>query len=401
LRNKKYAVIILVLLAVSFPINSVLGQAGLLSNSSPLADRSALMSAVPADSTDERQGILSAPVSGENDNTGLLSYPSNGLLPGLYNQEYDFDFNELQWDTGMFDISITSPLNALEELQPMSYAYRPGMGETYIKLNNDAASIINRYMERAHYIPVKDPLWLLAIGAVEYNYRENESDIIFSWPVDTFAARDNPDYLLNYNWREVRRIGGDDLVTRRTGGAIGPFQMESFFGANTEPLIPDDFGLIGSIDGQPRTDCWLELGGNPGTGTDIIWKQGTYADRWSIADAANQTLAVYNETIRRSGLTELDNLPDRYGKVTLLMWAHNRGTGLLGSESARESVEKILEYKDELELLVWQHQPSRFARQEYFMSRATEISSYAGCDTYPVMALISYMVVENRYAGRW
>ena len=84
-----------------------------------------------------------------------------------------------------------------------------------------------------------------------------------------------------------------------------------------------------------------------------------------------------------------------------MMWAHNRGTGLLGRESARESVEKILEFKDELELLVWQHQPARFARQEYFMSRAREIAEYAGCDTYPVMALISYMVVTNRYAGHW
>lgn len=401
MRYKTINSLILVLSLLSIPVTNVIGQTGLLSNSNPLAENVALMSAVPADAKNERQSLLSAPTIDENDSSGLLSYPSNVTLPGGEKNEYDFDFNSNQWNTELFDISITSPLSALEELQPMSYTYRPGMGETYMKLNDDAVSIINRYMERAPYIPVKDPLWFLAIGAVEYNYRENESDIIFSWPVDTFAARNNPEYLLNYNWREVQRIGDNDLVTRRTGGAIGAFQLESFFGANTEPLIPDDFGIIGSVDGQPRTDCWLELGASPGTGTDIIWKQGTYADRWSIADAANQTLAVYNETIKRAGLTELDNLPDKYGKVTLLMWAHNRGTGLLGQASARESVEKILDFKDELELLVWQHQPSRFARQEYFMSKAREISSYAGCDTYPVMALISYLVVENRYAGHW
>lgn len=398
MRYKTIKSMALVILLFSIPVTNVVGHAGLLSNSSPLAESEALMSAVP-NLDNGRQSILSAAVTDENEGFGILSYSDSEALQGF--DEYDFDFNDIQWDMDVFDIAISSPLSTLEELQPMNYTYRPGMGETYIKLNNDAVSIINRYMEKAQYIPVKDPLWFLSIGAVEYNYRANESDIIFSWPVDTFAARDNPDYLLNYNWREVQRIGGDDLVTRRTGGAIGPFQLESFFGANTDPLIRDEFGLIGSVDGQPRTDCWLELGANPGTGTDIIWKQGTYADRWSIADATNQTLAVYNETIRRSGSTELDNLPDRYGKATMLMWAHNRGTGLLGWKSARESVEKILEFKDELEALVWQYQPSRFARQEYFMSKAREISDYAGCDTYPVMALISYLIVENRYAGHW
>ena len=401
MRDKKYIAVLLAMLIAILPICSVLGQAGLLSEPSPLAEKAALISAVPADANDGRESILSAPVSSEDETSSLLSYP-HGSLPAVDNDYmFDFDIDDIMWDIEHFDISISIPIGSIEGLQPMHYAFRSGMGETYIKLNNDAVAIINRYMEKADYIPVKDPLWFLAIGAVEYNYRENDSDIIFSWPVDTHAARENPDYLLNYNWREVQRIGGNGLVTRRTGGAIGPFQLESFFGAGTHPLISDDFGLIGSIDGHPRTDCWLELGANPGAGTDIIWKQGTYADRWSIADATNQTLAVYNETIRRTGTTELDNLPDRYGKVTLLMWAHNRGTGLLGRESARKSVEKILEHKDELEQLVLQHRPARFARQGYFMDKAREISSYAGCDTYPVMALISYMLVEKRYTGLW
>lgn len=401
MKNKKYSAVLFFMLTAIIPIHSVLGGAGLLSNPSPLEENSVLMSAVPQDRDNERQSILSAPIINPDENAGLLSFSDLSLLPSKNDFIVDFDFNDPMWDIENFDITISSSYGSMEELQPMCYTFRAGMGETYMKLNNDAAAIIYRYMEQANYIPVKDPLWFLAIGAVEYNYRENDSDIIFSWPVDTFAARTNPDYLLNYNWREVQRIGGNDLVTRRTGGAIGPFQLESFFGAGTEPLIADDFGLFGSANGQPRTDCWLDLGANPGTGTDIIWKQGTYADRWSIADAANQTLAVYNETIRRSGTTELDRLPDRYGKITLLMWAHNRGTGLLGQESARNSVEKILEFKDELETLVKEYRPDRFARQEYFMSRAREISSYADCDTYPVMALISYIVVENRFAGNW
>jgi len=401
LKRKKFSTFLLLMLTALIPFHSVFGEGGILSSPGSLAESSALMSAVPQNNDDERQSILSAPNINPEDTAGLLSFSDLSLMPGESDYMFDFDFNDAMWDIENFDISISSAFGSLEELQPMNYTFRSGMGETYTKLNNDAAAIINRYMERATYIPVRDPLWFLAIGAVEYNYRENDNDIIFSWPVDTFVARTNSDYLINYNWREVQRIGGNDLVTRRTGGAIGAFQLESFFGANTDPLIIDDFGLIGSVDGQPRTDCWLDLGASPGSGTDIIWKQGTYADRWSIADATNQTLAVYNETIRRAGTTELDRLSDRYGKITLLMWAHNRGTGLLGRESARESVEKILEFKDELELLVWQHQPTRFARQEFFMSRAREIADYAGCDTYPVMALISYMVVTNRYAGHW
>ena len=103
------------------------------------------------------------------------------------------------WSIENFDIVTSSAIGSLEELQPMNYTYRAGMGETYMKLNNDAAAIINRYMERAEYIPVKDPLWFLAIGAVEYNYKANDGDIIFSWSTDTFEARKNPDYLLNYN----------------------------------------------------------------------------------------------------------------------------------------------------------------------------------------------------------
>jgi len=400
LKVKKYVIFLLVMLMALLPITSVIGQSGILSNPNPLAENSALMSAVP-DTNNERQSILSAPVINEDDGFGLLSFPNNSFTTEPGHFDFDFDINDIMWDSDHFEIIISQPYADLGELHPMNYTFRPGMGETYMKLNNDAAAIINRYMERAHYIPVKDPLWFLAIGAVEYNYRENESDIIFSWPTDTYEARRNPDYLLNYNWREVQRIGGDSLVTRRTGGAIGAFQLESFFGVGTEPLTPEEFGLIGSIDGQPRTDCWIELGSNPGAGTCIIWKQGTYADRWSIADAANQTLAVYNETIRRSRHTELDNLQCRYGKITLLMWAHNRGTGLLGKESARQSVEKILERKHELVELVELHRPDRFARQSVFMDKAREISEYAGCDTYPVMALMSYLIMERRYAGHW
>lgn len=65
------------------------------------------------------------------------------------------------------------------------YSYREDMPEIYKRINNDAISVINRYMSKTKYIPIKDPLWFLAIGAVEYNYYNKENkDIICSWPID-------------------------------------------------------------------------------------------------------------------------------------------------------------------------------------------------------------------------
>lgn len=207
--------------------------------------------------------------------------------------------------------------------------------------------------------------------------------------------------MLSYNWRIVQAMLGDNAVIRRTGGAIGPFQLESFFGKGVEPIVPEEFGIIGSE--EQRQDCWVTLGANPGSGTSIIWQQGTYADRWSIADCANQTLAVYDETLRKvdgkCALTELDN---RYKQVTMLMWAHNRGTGILGNYQYKEKVEKLCDnYLEELKTLIYNTKPERFTRNGIYMNKVNQICREIGCDQYPVMSLISYIIVEARYSGMW
>jgi len=295
-------------------------------------------------------------------------------------------------------------LSASEEIPDFdyvikNYTYRNDMAEVYRNINDDAVSVIDRYMQKTSYIPLKDPLWFLAIGAVEYN-RGNDSDIICSWPVDTEKYKEDSGYMLGYSWKEVQRRYGNSAVTGRTGGAIGPFQMESFYGKGVSPVIPDEFGIIGSA--QQRSDCWVELGACTDSGSSIIWQPGTYADRWSIADAANLCLGVYDESLRKvngkCALTELDN---KYEQAAFLMWAHNRGTGILGKTEYKEKVKKICLHLDELKDVIYRVKPDRFTRTGEIMNTVKRIASESDCDTYPVMALASYLIVEARYSGVW
>lgn len=281
------------------------------------------------------------------------------------------------------------------------YIFREDMDKIYQRINIDAVNVIDRYMSKTKFIPVKDPLWFLAIGAVEYGYyNPDNNDIICSWSIDVSDYEKDENYMLAYNWCIVQEMLGDDAVTRRNSGAIGPFQLESFFGKGVEPVIPEEFGIIGST--EQRQDCWVALGESPGNGTSIIWQQGTYADRWSIADSANQTLAVYDETLRRvNGNCALTELDDKYEQVTMLMWAHNRGTGILGNYAYKEKVEKICGYLDELKKLVYDTKSSRFTRNSLYMQKLNEICREVGCDQYPVLSLLSYLIVEARYSGRW
>lgn len=93
MRYKTIKFMALVILLFSIPVTNVVGHAGLLSNSSPLAESEALMSAVP-DLDNGRQSILSAAVTDENEGFGILSYSDSEALQGI--DEYDFDFNEIQ-----------------------------------------------------------------------------------------------------------------------------------------------------------------------------------------------------------------------------------------------------------------------------------------------------------------
>jgi hypothetical protein len=277
--------------------------------------------------------------------------------------------------------------------------YSSANPEVCNKLNSDVYNIVDRYMSKTSYIPVKDPKWFIALGAVEYGYAYNDPGLVFSWPVRTEDYTE--DFMLKYNWKYVNSTFGTSAVTRRSGGAIGPFQQESFYGQGVTPVIPEEFGLIGT-DGTHRTDCWIDLGANPAGGTSILWKLGTKADRWSIADSANLCLAVYDTTLRKvNGKCALTNLSDRYAQVTLLMWGHNRGTGILGQENYARRAAIIATYVPEIKEYIDAKKPSRFVRDAETMRLVSKIANAAGSDNYPVMSLISYMITEARYNGEW
>lgn len=315
------------------------------------------------------------------------------------NEEINKDSNNNINNNPILSIPYNLDINASEDLK-YKYKYRKNMEALYCKANDAVAEIIMHYMDKASYIPIKTPYWLIAIMSIEYNYKENEKDFIFSFPVDAKAIKNNQNYFWNYNWKEVQRLGGNSLVTRRTGGAIGMLQLESFFAENVSPLIVEDFGKIGAD--VIRQDCYIELGENVGNGTSIYWKHGSYADRWSLADAVNITLAVYNETLKRvNGKSELNNLNNDYSKATMLMWAHNRGTGLLGQADKRQCVENIMLHFNTIKNLIYKYQPNRFSRQSYLMPIIEEIAEKSECDTYPVMCLASYIITEARYNGQW
>lgn len=301
--------------------------------------------------------------------------------------------------TVLVNNSSTPTTTTINNEVSKNISYSKATSEVCSKLNTETYNIVDRYMSKASYIPVKDPKWFIALGAVEYNNASNDNGLIFAWPVRAEDYKEN--FMLQYNWKYVRDHFGVAAVTRRSGGAIGPFQQESFFGEGVTPIIPQEFGLIGT-DGKNRTDCWLDVGANPAGGTSILWKYGTKADRWSIADSANLCLAVYNTTLKRvNGKCALTELDDRYAQVTLLMWGHNRGTGILGKQDYARRAKIIASHVPEIKEYIYRKKPARFTRDSETMSLVNKIKADAGSDAYPVMSLISYMITEARYAGQW
>lgn len=297
-------------------------------------------------------------------------------------------------DINPYDEIVQAPIYT----DDLSYKYHSSMSKKAQDANTDTLALINHYMEKAAYIPVRDPKWVIALGAIEYNYVSQDPGLIFSWPIDLNTYSN--DVLLGYNWQYIRDHYGDDAVYRRTGGAIGPLQCESFFGEGVTPIIPEEFGLIGT-NGTARTDCWTYYGSNPGSGTDITWKYGTKADRWSVADATNLTLGVYNETMRRTNYqAEIYNM-SKYEQITLLMWGHNAGTGIINQRSRIDIAKEIATHRDEIYEVISRVKPSRFTRSSQLLPTINKIAGEVGCPDYPVMSLMSYMIVEARYNGEW
>ena len=324
----------------------------------------------------------------------------------LENDLKAFDIDIIEEDLSDIDVDISkldlTPRVEMTETPVYSddliVKYANGVSATAQAANTDALSIINHYMEKCDYIPLKDPKWVLALGSIEYAYYPNRSDIIFSWPIDinTYKSGD----MLSYDYNYVKQHWGTEALYHRTGGAIGPFQCESFFGEGVSPVIPEEFGLIGT-DGSTRKDCWIEVGSNPPGGTDITWKAGTHADRWSIADASNQILGVYNETMRRTNhQAEIYNM-SKYEQAVLLMWGHNYGTGIINQQSRIDTSKEIAKYRDEIYQVISRMKPDRFSRQAELMTVVDRICDEVGCPQYPVMGLVSYMIVEARYNGEW
>lgn len=289
--------------------------------------------------------------------------------------------------------------NTANDLVIKNYTYHSSMPVLQQNLNNTVASIYDRYIQET-VIPLKDPLWLIAIGSVEYSYTSNDSDLIFSFPANMSKAASNPNYLLSYDWREVEDSFGRASVLRRDGSSIGILQITAGFASNVEPVIPADFGRIGAGD-TPRTDVWVTLGACTDSGSSIIWKHGIDGDRWSPADNANITYAVFDRTIKNSP-TCMDAYEGKYEQAIILMWGHNRGTGIIGQQSYIDRTKVLATYVPEMIAYIEQEKPSRFIRTTSMSAKVTEIANKAtNGDKYPVMALMSYLITEARYSGRW
>lgn len=279
-----------------------------------------------------------------------------------------------------------------------NYTMNSTMSDLEKNMNLSLASIYMHYLEKTE-IPLKDPLWLIALGSVEYNYSANPYGIIFSFPVDLEMAKKNASYLLVYDWKEVQRQIGNSGVLRRDGSSIGIFQITSGYGANVNLVIPEEFGVLGAENGR-RSDCWVTLGAAPDSGDEIIWKNGVNGDRWSPADNANIIYAVYDDFLDRNHLSP--DLTTKYEKAILLMWAHNRGVGILNDSYYIQKSKDLALYVDELRTFIESYKPVRFSRSSIMKNKYQAIADNAtNGDEYPVMALLSYLITEARYAGKW
>lgn len=306
----------------------------------------------------------------------------------------------------VYDYSIADRLDLADyheiisnELVLADYTYTPEMLAVAQELNTTLASIYMRYIEKSD-LPLKDPLWFIAIGSIEYNYTINDPHLIFSLPADLEAAKNSANYLLEYDWREVQRIGGDSAVLRRDGSSIGLFQLTGGYGVGYSPIIPEDFGIIGNTKEDRRSDCWLTLGDGNNSGAAIVWKPGVDGDRWSPADCANLMCGVYTSYLKNKPFPP--ELGDKYEQAILLMWSHNRGVGIINNSTYIFRSKALAEAVPELLTFVEEVKPIRFMRTATLMNKVRELADrYTDGEQYPVMALMSYLITECRYSGKW
>lgn len=303
----------------------------------------------------------------------------------------DFQFFDL---THTYDVDIDM-VKEVQMQDELSYTFSASNQVGVNALNTAIVDLSKRYVSLIEGEPsANDPLWPLAISNVEYTYANNHipDDLIVGWPVDLDEFTDNPNYLYDITWRNVQELG-TNFVLKRSGGAIGVFQLERGFGGWASPIIPEEFG------GESRKDCWLTLGEVPDDGASIAWKLGLQADRWNYSDALNIIAGVVNQDIETQKTILKFNTfsDDKYGRVTLLMWGHNVGGGAYRDEHRASEVSRIINYIDELRELILLEKPMRFNGQTYFK----DFISSRGLSYYPTAALASYLILEYRTQGAW
>ncbi len=358
-------------------------------------DTSSLMSNIPEDN-DNKYGLISYGSTSEDRVYSLPNILSGFSSDTAENKEEKFAYVYDDSIVEKLDLELYTELEE-SEISLEQYTFHSSVSEDEKYLNQSLASIYNRYLEKTD-IPLKNPLWLIAIGSVEYNYSNNSPGVIFSFPVDVNKASTNPNYLLSYDWKEVQSLGGNSAVLRRDGSSIGIFQITSGYGVSVDPVIPEEFGIIGAS--EQRSDCWLSLGERPDSGDSIIWKPGVNGDRWSPADNANIIYATYDAFLKKHPLS--NKITSDYEKAILFMWAHNRGVGIIDDEYYIEKAKELARYVPELKSFLETVKPVRFTRNSILRQKYESIANAAtGGDKYPVMALMSYLITEYRYSGKW
>lgn len=392
MKDNRYIVI-----TILFSFAVTLQTSALLSNSLSLQDEGRLLSAKP-DTEGEVASTASLLMSSSSieDQDMLMMAGSNVIDP--------FNFTVFDY---VYDVAVSNALNLSTEVGMFSDAvsldlkYAPSVSELEQTLNTQMVSIFNRYVQETS-LPIKDPFWLLALCAVELGNFSTSDGLIFTLPVDMHKATQNTQYLLEYNWKDVADSFGLDLVLSRDGSSIGPLQLTGGFANNVNPIIPEEFGVFGATsDANRRTDAWVTLGACLDTGTSIIWKSGIDGDRWSPADMANITYGVYNTTLKNSP-TCLDDYNGKYEQAIILMWGHNRGTGIINNDSYKSRTKALASCVLELQEFLAEHKPNRFSRTLTLMPKIQEIADRTtDGDLYPVMGLVSYLIMEARFNGQW
>lgn len=333
-------------------------------------------------------------ISGAFDPRGLVeSIGDTGLsVDPSWSLEYAEVYNYL-------DIASNNIVDEYRLFSDRTLTYNVDESTAVGVINAAQYAMAEHYQNASPYIPVDTPLWLLAVINVEMSGLWDEKGLYLNIPIDLGKASE--EYMWAYDWHDAEDLLGNK-VYHRSGGAIGPMQIESFYGKGISPIIPSEFGTVGLTDGSFRSDVWLEYGINPGGKGNIQWELGLVADRWSLADSLNITVGHTNTALARlPNDAAFYSLNEPYEMETLMMWSHNRGTQLLSSDKYIEMTRKIVDKIDVLDAAVVLYKDERYDRQRHYDKAIQEVCEYSGADSYPVMSLVSYLILEHRYSGEW